>query len=173
MEVAVVRSAGGSQWFHLRADIQIARTALNGVAGPVKRIAIVLVSLAALGGIGFWGYRSIQDRKVSTIAVGEAKRQEPEVKQCRERLAQFHRALSTYKNDHKGVLPANLEAVTPKYVKPELLVCPTAAYWIGKKMSMEQGALKRKDKEYAMTYGARWLTGGYARSLKRDGERAP
>ena len=139
----------------------------------MKRVIVVLVSLAVLGGFGLLGYRFIQNRQVSTIAVGESKRQEPEVQQCRERLAQFHQALSSYKNEHKGALPANLEALIPKYVKPDLLVCPTAAYWIGKKMSMEQGALKVKDKTYPMTYGARWLTGGYARSMKRDGERAP
>jgi hypothetical protein len=111
---------------------------------------------------------------LEAAAQGEARRMEPEIRQCRERLAQLHEAWQRYQADHHGAEPPSVESLVPRYVRsPDLLVCPTAARWTRDGGAVEEGSIQIGRRNYPVSYGCRWLTSGYPRLVKLEGNRAP
>jgi hypothetical protein len=65
-------------------------------------------------------------------------------------------------------------ARVPRYIRdPQLLICPTAERWRRQGHGVSHGSIAINGTQYPVTYGFLWLTAGYPRMLKREGERAP
>jgi hypothetical protein len=137
----------------------------------LKLVLIILI----IGGLAAYGVHAFRlAAQIAAAASKETTAQRAEIDQCKERLKLFHAGLEKYKKDHKGSLPPTVESMVPKYIaKAELLACPTAERWAKKGRAVQQGQITINRRQYPVTYGFKWLTSSYARSVKRDGERAP
>jgi hypothetical protein len=138
------------------------------------RIIKILLLVLVVGGLAVYGfiiYR--QSAEVAAAATKEKSAQTAEISQCKERLKQFYQAVQNFKKDHKGGMPTRVEELTPKYIKPELMACPTAERLAKEGKGVGQGNVSVAGKSYPVTYGFKWLTAAYARWLKREGERTP
>jgi len=137
------------------------------------RYVRLLIVLAAIAGIGYYGWSKTQGMEASRLAAREAARQKPEIEQCRQRLATLHAAWSAYRKDHRGGEPGRIEDLFPKYLKDgNLLVCPTVQRWAGRGGSAP-GEITLDRRKYPVSYGFKWLTAGYARVVKKHGDSAP
>jgi len=129
---------------------------------------VAIAVIVAVGKIGVGRLQAV------SRANEEARLEEPEITECKQRLAMFYNAWKTYKTDHNGTEPQSLDVLIPKYIKsPELLICPTAVRLGKKKIHIDQGALKYKGQVYPDTYGFKWLAGGFPIFLKRKGDEIP
>lgn len=136
---------------------------------------VVIVLLAcALGAAGVMGAKRLLEHSQATAAAKkERARQESEVKQCKQRLAQFHKSWSRYRAAHNGAEPPKIDALIPKYIPdPKVFECPTAARFAKEGGRVDQGQLKVGRRDYPFTYGFLWLTAGYAVERKKHAEKA-
>src|SRR5689334_4295841 len=120
----------------------------------------VLVIIALVGVVGYFGYAKVQEGGLRGRAEEETKTQQAEKQQCKERLALFYKAWEAYRKDHKNAEPPTIASLFPKYLKEgSLLICPTADRWINqKRKAMGFGQIEMERRKYLMTYGFRWLT---------------
>ena len=137
-------------------------------------VLMILLLAILIVGSGMFAYLKFGDNSRQGAAQQEQTVQKAEMQECRDRLAQFYKAWSAYRADHKSADPPSIEALIPKYLpNPELLVCPTAARWIKKGKPMQQGTMTMNRRQYPVTYGFQWLSSGYAHLLKKSGDRMP
>ncbi|MCS6777722.1 MAG: hypothetical protein RMJ43_12565 [Chloroherpetonaceae bacterium] len=131
-----------------------------------------LIALLAI--LGYVGYATVQQNGLRAEAQKELRAQEPEMRECEARLRQFYQAVQGYQKDHRGALPPKVEALYPRYVKEgKLFFCPTAERAQGRRATISQGQIEVNGRKFPVTYGFRWLTGGYARGLKKMGDAVP
>lgn len=133
----------------------------------------ILIVIGVIAGVYLLGRSLLATSKARSGARAEARAQEAEQRECRARLAQFHKAWEAYQADHKGAAPPTIVSLVPKYVSDaDLFFCPTAQRWKSKAV-MAQGAITVGRRQYPVTYGFLGLTSGFARSQKQLGDRAP
>jgi hypothetical protein len=124
--------------------------------------------LAVLCGAG------LQRAAAGRAVRAEAAQQEPEIRQCRERLSALHAVWSAYRRDHRGADPPSIASLMPAYLKePRWLVCPTAVRVRQKGLVCRQGTFRCGRRQYRQTYGLRWLAGGYAKVTRDQRGAAP
>jgi len=139
-----------------------------------SKTPLLLLIVLVLIGLGYGGYTMTKSMGVASRADAEEKAEEAERKECEARLALFYKAWKQYKADNKGAAPSSIAAMIPRYIPdPGVLVCPTAARLDREKISLERGNFKVKDKEVDVTYGFRWMTAGFSKFAKTQGDKMP
>ncbi|MCW3095045.1 MAG: hypothetical protein JWL77_663 [Chthonomonadaceae bacterium] len=139
----------------------------------IKLPHLVLI-IVVLIGLGYGGYSLAKSMGVSSRAATEAKAEEGERKECEKRLAMFYQAWKSYKADHKGAEPSTIQAMIPKYISDtSLFVCPTAARLDKEKIRLDRGSFEVNRQNVDVTYGFRWMTAGFSKQAKKQGDQMP
>lgn len=134
----------------------------------------VLIGTVIVACIGVAGYFGAKRASLAAKAATEAKLEEPEIGECKQRLSLFYVAWKRYRNDHKGADPPTIESMVPNYIKSvDLLICPTAARWEKNNRHLDQGKVQIDGKAYPETYGFRWLAAGFPRFVSKLGDKVP
>lgn len=131
-----------------------------------------LVGVLLIGGIGAGGYLLYNESVVGGKVRTAARREAPEVEECKARLKKIHAAWSKYRADHRGADPPEPTSLLNGYLKPEDLLCPAAKRVFDAGQAVDTGRIQWKGKDYNVTYGLRWLTSGFIMSRRRNGDRA-
>jgi hypothetical protein len=139
-----------------------------------SKVPVMLLICLVLIGLGVGGYRLAIGMGVASRAEAEAKAEEGERKECEKRLAIFYQAWKKYKADNKGAEPSSIQAMIPKYISDtSLLVCPTAARLDKENIRLDRGSFQVNKQNVDMTYGFRWMTAGFSKQAKKQGDKIP
>ncbi len=139
-----------------------------------SKVPLVLFVLVVIGGLGFGGYRLAIGMGVASRASAEAQAEVSERKECERRLGLIYEAWKKYKADNKGAEPPTIQALIPKYITDtSLLECPTATRLDKQKIHLDRGTFELDKKNVDVTYGFRWMTAGFSKQVKKQGDMVP
>ena len=142
---------------------------LNHQINPRYLLGVVVLALRSVQA----GFQAVRHANVVSRADAEVKLEEPEIQECKRRLALFYDAWKKYRSDHQGHDPVSVEALMPKYISdPSLFVCPTAARLEKAKIILPHGYIHLPNNGGTRneTYGFKWMSAGYPLFVKHKGE---
>lgn len=133
-----------------------------------------LLASAATAGLLVAGWTAHEEAGRRSRWRAEVARQQPEIAECRRRLALFHTAWSTHRRRHRGADPPSIAALVPTYVPTgRLFFCPTAERSLLEGRPLDAADLRIGRRTYRETYGFLWLSAGSARRGARSDGSAP